>query len=117
MSKSQFCIEASSNNKYVSLAICRVFLDRFVHFFDVMVRISRVGEAHTHQFDALVVYHDRGSDDPFVDVSSVNNSSPPLLVQHNSNTVIRFFVNEEIRAFRRPAFITQAGITAQGGSV
>ena len=27
-----------------------------------MVSISRVGEVHTHQFDALAVYHDRGGD-------------------------------------------------------
>ena len=86
VTKSQFCIEVSSNNKYVSFAICRVLLDRFVHYFDVMVRISRVGEVHTHH-DALAVYFDRGGDGPFVDVLSINNSLPPLLVQHNSNTV------------------------------
>ena len=66
-------------------AICRVFFDRFVHFLDVMVRISRAKEIHTHQFDALAVYHDRGGDGPFVDVFSINYSLPPLLVQHNSN--------------------------------
>ena len=68
-------------------AICRVFLDRFVHFLDIMVRISRVGEVHTHQFDALVVDHDCGGDDTFVDVFSVNYSLPPLLVQHDTNAV------------------------------
>ena len=83
----QFCIEVSSNDKYVSFAICSVLLDRFVNFFEVMVRKSRVGEEHTHQFDALAVYHDRGGDGPFVDVFSINNYLPPLLVQHNSNTV------------------------------
>ena len=87
VSRSQFCIEVSSNNSYVSFAICRVLLDRFEHFFDVMVRISRVGEGHTHQFDALAVYHDRGGDGPFVDVFGINSSLPPLLVQHNSNAV------------------------------
>ena len=51
-----------------------------------MVRISRVEEVHTHQFDELAVYHDRGGDGPFVDVFSIYNSLPPLLVQHNSNT-------------------------------
>ena len=59
VTKSQSCIE-------VSFAMC-VLLDRFVHFFDVMVRISRVGEIQTHQFDALAVYHDRGGDGPFVE--------------------------------------------------
>ena len=62
-------------------------LDRFVHFLDVVVRIARVGEVHTHQSDALVVYHDCGGDGPFVDIFSINNSLPPLLVQHDSNTV------------------------------
>ena len=52
-----------------------------------MVRISRVEEVHTHQFDALAVNHDRGGDGPLVDVFSIYNSLPPLLVQHNSNTV------------------------------
>ena len=75
VTRSQFCIE-----------VC-VHLDRFVHLLDVMVRITRVGEVHTRQLDALAVYHDRGGDGPFVDVFSINNSLPPLLVQHNSNTV------------------------------
>ena len=64
VTKSQFCIEVSSNNGYVSFAICRVLLDRFVHFLDVLVRITRVREVYTHQFDALTVCHDRGSDCP-----------------------------------------------------
>ena len=64
-----------------------MLLDRLEHFLDVVVRISRVGEVHTHQFDALAVYHDRGGDGPFVDVLSIDNSLPPLLIQHNSNTV------------------------------
>ena len=62
LTRSQFCIEISSNNGHVSFAICRVFLDRLVHFLDVMVRMSRVREVHTHQFDALAAYHDRGGD-------------------------------------------------------
>ena len=69
------------------LAICRVLLGRFVHFFDVVVCRSQVEEVHTHQFDALAVYNDRGSDGPFVDVFSINSSLPPFLVQHNSSTV------------------------------
>ena len=87
LTRSQSCIEVSSNNGYVSFAMCSVFLDRLVHFLDVMVRMSRVREVHTHQFDALAVYHDRGGDGPFVDVLGVNNSLPPLLVQHTSNAV------------------------------
>ena len=51
------------------------------------IRISRVAEVNTHQFDALVVYHDRGSDGPFVDVFGIDNLLPQLPVQHNSNSV------------------------------
>ena len=58
-----------------------------MHFFDVVVRISRVEVVHTHQFDAFAIYHDRGGDGSFVDVISVNNSLTPLSVHHNSNTV------------------------------
>ena len=43
-------------------------------FLDLIVRIPRVGEIHTHQFDALVVDHDCGGDGPFVDVFIVYNS-------------------------------------------
>ena len=64
-----------------------MLLDRFVHFLDVVVRTAGVGKLHTHQFDALAVYHDCGGDGPFVDVFSINTSLPPLLVQHDSNTV------------------------------
>ena len=52
-----------------------------------MVRISRMGEIQTNQFDALAVYHDRGGDGPLVDVFSINDSLLPHLVQLNSNTV------------------------------
>ena len=61
-SRSQLCIEITSNSRNKSFAIVSVFLDRFVHFFAVMVRISRVGEVYTHQFDALAVDHDCGGD-------------------------------------------------------
>ena len=54
----------SSNNRYVIFAVCRVFLDCSVHVFNVVARISRVG-------DALVVYHDCGSDGSFVDVLGI----------------------------------------------
>ena len=68
VSKSQFSIEASSNFGYVSFVICCVLDDRLVHFLDVMIRISEVGEIHTHQFDALAVDHDCGGDGTLVDV-------------------------------------------------
>ena len=55
--KSQFCIEVSSNDGYVSFVIFYELLDRLADFLDVMVRIPRVGEVHTHQFDALAVDH------------------------------------------------------------
>ena len=87
MSRSQFCIEISSNDRNALFVVRNVFLNSFVHLLDVMVRISRVGELHTHQFDALAVDHDCGGDGTFVDVFSVSNSLPPLLVQHDSNAV------------------------------
>ena len=46
-----------------------------------VVRISRVGEVYTHQFDALAVDQDCGGDGTFDDVFSVNYSLLPLLVQ------------------------------------
>ena len=73
--KSQFCIEAYSNNRYAIFAVGRVLLNCSGTFFDVVVRISRVGEVRTHQFDALVVYLDRCNDDPFVDVLGVTSCS------------------------------------------
>ena len=79
--KSQFSIEVSTNFWNVSFAIFSVLLDRSVHFFDVVVRISRVWEVYTHQFDALAVDHDCGGDGTFVDVFSVKYSLLPLLVQ------------------------------------
>ena len=39
----------------------------------MVVRISRVVEVHTHQFDALVVHRYRCSDGPFVDVLGVDD--------------------------------------------
>ena len=53
----------------------------------MVVRISRVGEVHTHQCDVLVVYHDRGSGGSFVDVIGIDKFLPPILVEHNSNAV------------------------------
>ena len=57
VSRSQFSIEVSSNYRYVSLAVFCVLLDHLEHISDVVVRISRVGEVFTHQFDALAVDH------------------------------------------------------------
>ena len=109
--KSQFSIEVSSKNRYVFCAVCRVLLDRSVHFSNVVVRISRVGEVHTHQFDALVVYRDRGSEGPFIDVFSINKFVPPLPVQHNSNTVfvIIFFKNLQERFFSAEPCMHEVG--------
>ena len=87
LSWSQLSIEVSSNDRHAVAVVCRVLLDCSVHFFDVVVRISRVGEVLTHQFDALVVYHDRCSDGPFVDVLGVDIFLPLLPVQHNSHSV------------------------------
>ena len=64
-----------------------VCLDRFVHLLNVTVRIFRVGEVHTHQFDVLSVNQDRGSDGTFVDVFGVDDSLPPPSVQHDSDSV------------------------------
>ena len=50
-----------------------------LYIFDVV--ISRVGKVFVGQFDTLVVNHDRGSDDPFVDVFGAKYSLHPLLVQ------------------------------------
>ena len=81
VSLSQLSIEVPSNNRYAIFAVSRVLLDCSVHFFDVVVRISRVGEVYAHQFDTLVDNHDRGSDGPFVDVFGVDDFLSPLLVQ------------------------------------
>ena len=72
LSCSQLSIKVSSNNKNAILA-GSVFLDCSVHFVDVVVRVSRVGEVHTHQFDTLVVHHDCRSDGPFADVLGVDD--------------------------------------------
>ena len=65
------------------LSVCLCASRVFCTSFDVVVRISRVGEVHTHQFDALVVIHDCCSDGPLVDVLH--------LVQHNANSVFVVF--------------------------
>ena len=96
MSKSQFGIEVSTNYGYESFAIFSVFLDRSVHFLDVVVRISRVGEVHTHQFDALAVYHDRGGDglhSLMYSVSIVLCTSTSCSVKYQLRVCCRFFLH------------------------
>ena len=34
----------------------------FVHLLNVVIRIFRAWEVHTHQFDVVTVYHNRGTD-------------------------------------------------------
>ena len=63
-----------------------VFPNCFEHLLKVVIRTFRVVKVHTHQFDALAVYHDRGGDGPFVDALNVNDYFSPPFVQHNSNT-------------------------------
>ena len=69
VSWSQLSIEVSSNNRYAVSAVSRVLLDCSVPFF----RCPEWGSirSYTHQFDTLVVNHDRGSDGSFVDVFGV----------------------------------------------
>ena len=62
-------------------------LDSFVHLFDVVVRIFRVWEIHTHQINATAVDQDRCFDGALIDVIGVNNSFSPPSVQHDSNSV------------------------------
>ena len=45
-----------------------MFLDRSVHFIDLMVRISRVGEVHAHQHNNLTVDCNLCCNDTFADV-------------------------------------------------
>ena len=80
LSWSQLSIEVSTNDWYAVSVVCRVLLNCSVHFFDFLVRTSRVGEVHTHQFDALVVDHDRCNDGPFVDVFGIDHFWPSLFV-------------------------------------
>ena len=64
-----------------------MFLDGFVHLFDVVVRVLRVWEIHAHQFNTTSVDHDRCFDGALTDVIGVDNSFPPPSVQHDSNSV------------------------------
>ena len=58
-----------------------MILDSFVHLFDVVVRIFRVWEVHTHQINATAVDQDRCFDGALIDVIGVNNSFSPPSVQ------------------------------------
>ena len=64
-----------------------MFLDSFVHLFDVVVCIFRVWEVHTHQINASAVDQDRCFDGTLIDVIGVNNSFSSPFVQHDSNSV------------------------------
>ena len=64
-----------------------MFLNSFVHLLDVVVRIFRVWEVHTHQIDVLAVNQDRGFDGSFIDVLGINDYFPPPFVQHDPNSM------------------------------
>ena len=81
VSKSQSSIEVSSNYKVCIFCSFLCASRSSCTFFDVVFRISRVGEIYTHQFDALAVDHDCGGDGTLLDVFCVNYSLFPLLVQ------------------------------------
>ena len=85
--RSQLCIEVSSNDRNALFVVPHVFLNSFVHLLDVVVRIFRVWEVHTHQIDVLAVDQDRGFDGTLIDVIGVNNCFSPPFVQHDSNSV------------------------------
>ena len=58
-----------------------------VHLFNVHVRVSRVEEVHSGQFDASLIALDCG-DHPLADVLCLNDLSLPSLVQEYSNSVL-----------------------------
>ena len=93
-SRSQLCIEVSSNDRNALFVVRHMFLDSFVHLLDVVVRIFRVWEVHTHQIDVLAVDQDRGLDGTLIDVIGVNNSFLPPFVQQNSNSVFCYRISQ-----------------------
>ena len=64
-----------------------MFLNSFVHLLDVVIRIFRVWEVHTHQIDVLTVDLDRGFDGTLADEFGVNDSFSPPFVQHDPNSM------------------------------
>ena len=77
----------------------------FVHLLDVVIRIFREREAHTHQIDVLTVDQDRGLDGTLVDVLGVNDSFSPPFVQHDPNpmfVVIFSRSHEDVFVLRLP---------------
>ena len=52
-------IGVSSDDWNVFITVRHVLLDCFVHLLNVVVRIFRVGKAHTHQLDVLTVHQAR----------------------------------------------------------
>ena len=66
-SRSQLSIEVSSNDRNALFVVRHVSLNSFVHLLDVVIRIFRVWEVHTHQIDVLTVDQDRGFDGTLVE--------------------------------------------------
>ena len=82
-----------------------MFLNCFVHLLDVVIRIFRVWEVHTHQIDVLTVDQDRGLDGTLVDVFGVNNSFSPHFVQHDPNSmfvIVFSSSHEDVSVLRLP---------------
>ena len=53
------------------LSFCMCFSMVFVHLFDLVVRVFRVWEVHTHQFNTTAVDYDRCFDGALADVICV----------------------------------------------
>ena len=72
-SRSQLSIEVSSNNRYAIFVVCRLLLDCSVHFSTWWSAYPEWVKKTLISFDALVVYHDRGSDGPLVDAFGIDS--------------------------------------------
>ena len=72
----------------MSFFVVAVGLDIFTHLFDVRVRVSRVGEVRTGQFNLALVALDCCGDHPFADVLCLNDRSFPSLVQEHCGSVL-----------------------------
>ena len=57
-------------------------LDSFVHLFDVVVRIFRVWEIHTHHINATAVDQDRCFDGALIDVIGVTRNGTSQSTLH-----------------------------------
>ena len=69
----------ASKNLFSLLAGIRVLLNCFVHFFNVMVGIPRVGKENPHQLDTLMFDHNRCCDGSFADVFNIDDISSHFL--------------------------------------